>query len=385
MFKQPLRDFLYDLREIGIKPNINGERYIIVKAISNDRWHFLPLKPSAAFRSSLQIIQPEGIALSLLKFLVKLLSYFSLQRIFPLKSIFLQNQKTLRQINFDEIKYLSFFSGTSSPHRKTTIEFIDKNGKILGFLKLTRSKKVYKLISKEIKTIKFLSKYRWENFAIPRIKNYKLSSRVTWLYNDTINLEKAEFKYYLTDLHLKALFEIMKKTSSLLKRENVENIYEKINILYRFLNSNWIKRIDTSIEILELNKFDLPTCLAHGDFKPSNLLIEQQKLYIFDWEYSSNSLPYFYDLITFIISTNKEKSVKEIFLKIIKSIKRFNLKLDKKTTKKLILFSLLEKSFFFLERNNSQTQSNNLFKWEEEKLIAKLIDYILKQIKIENF
>ncbi len=173
------------------------------------------------------------------------------------------------------------------------------NGEIILFSKDKRRLKIFDLQNELIITI-YGNKYDYLKiknniefykrfYLIPDIKEFDDSNQVIIekriKNNLEINLEE-KFKNIL-DLNLKLFY-------------TKENIYKTINFNYNKNNikDEMIRNICDKLEKINIEN-NIPFLYLHGDMWESNIIFNDNGLYVIDWE-NAKEYPFFYDIFMFM-------------------------------------------------------------------------------------
>ena len=209
------------------------------------------------------------------------------------------------QLGIDsEITY-SISLGAPGPRRKLVFCITDLQDNILAYVKLANNNQAKIGIKTETKTLKFLKNQLKEPIEIPRI-----------LYDG----EWEDFYCsILTPIHQQyrpnAVFilsdEQLVNMATYLSKINFEWLFLKDSIFFQQL-SDAVVAIETPYlkhlceDALELvlrlaNDKPIPFHFAHGDLTPWNMVIRQEKIGLFDFEYALMSAPAGYDTIHYLL------------------------------------------------------------------------------------
>lgn len=373
-------DFIEDIRLLNVQTeNTKNVKncYGIIKSRSNERYWLLPLSSKNESLSGLQMFQPmtrsayigrKGIELS-----IKLgINFTWCEKIIGLNR--------LPQINIEFSKPVSncaYFTGTSGPHRKSTIQFMSRDGSILGYAKLTRKKSIKALLSNETKILQKINKLNLKNTHVPKVLSYlSLDEGSSILVTDTQRVPEIHSPVELCDQHLSFLNEIYNLTGRVANSLDIKNLaFYLERVANSDLNIDWRNRLAFGSEQLKKQDCKFEVCLNHGDFTPWNLFLYEKGIYLFDWEYSAEAYPVGYDLIRFLFCLSNS----DINLAIDKTIKLISEMYFGGNIKKAHLhfhISLLIFSAFYIER----ASVGGCEPWEESEKYADFIDLSLSKM-----
>lgn len=158
---------------------------------------------------------------------------------------------------------VAFNLGTPGSEQKTTI---------LGIDRLTEERFFIKFATKPIA----LSNVRKEATVLSQIADLPFVPKLLTYASE------PEYTLIIT-----SVFDGIKVTN-----QNIE--HQILSILTKLANEN---------VALPHNDYPLVTCFAHGDFCPWNMIIHQDKLFVYDWEMATY-FPLGYDLFTYIFQTS---------------------------------------------------------------------------------
>jgi hypothetical protein len=205
----------------------------------------------------------------------------------------------------------ALFMGTRGQTRKI-VAAVHKGNKITHFIKIPVSDQSEQLILNEIKMLKELSKYDFTTLSIPhvsdgRVKAFARLSNV----KPAVTISADRIK----ELHIKTLSELYatsnerKEISSCAAWTSIKNNLQWMQSEHEL--DNGLDEIKTRRIIHLLRKhFNsipqdilIPLSVSHGDFTPWNMYCDINRLYVYDWELSSNGIPMLFDLYHFIFQS----------------------------------------------------------------------------------
>jgi len=198
---------------------------------------------------------------------------------------------------------ISYYLGNKGPRSKVTAQ-VSCAKKIIAYIKIGNGDEVTELLANEYKTLNQLKPFLGDSIPLvsklinddnhvyltqsaplqeTRIRepllNLNDSELISTVFNST--MKKLSVNNYCKELNL---------TERISSIEKIQNTNEIVNIL-----NSTIKNISTS----QLREIVVGTC--HGDYTIWNTLyLENNSLYIFDWEYSRDNGPAFSDLFHFL-------------------------------------------------------------------------------------
>ena len=217
--------------------------------------------------------------------------------------------KSLYQIEKHE--QYAVFTGTRGSNRKVVIAVGDGK-KITHFIKIPISKKSLELIENETNMLKELSKYDFTTLSIPRVTDSRINA-----YTKLTNVKPGTTipAQRICDIHVRALTEMYSV------HNERKAIFESAAWSAVTNNMDWMQREDQFSEGLDelktrriihlLRKLynslnigeTIPVSVSHGDFTPWNMYCDDHRLYVYDWELSSNGIPMLFDFFHFIFQS----------------------------------------------------------------------------------
>ena len=217
--------------------------------------------------------------------------------------------KSLYHIKEDE--QYAVFTGTRGNNRKVVIAVGDGNN-ITHFIKIPISKKSQHLIENETIMLKELSKYDFTTLSIPRVVDSRINA-----YTKLTNVKPATTipAQRICDIHIRALTEMYtvhnerKAIIECAAWSAVTNNMERMHREHLFGNGldelktrriiHLLRKLYNSLNIGEA----IPVSVSHGDFTPWNMYCDDHRLYVYDWELSSNGIPMLFDYFHFIFQS----------------------------------------------------------------------------------
>lgn len=204
----------------------------------------------------------------------------------------------------------ALFTGTRGNTRKVVLA-VGEN-KTTHFIKIAISEKSKQLINNEADMLKELTKYDFTTLSMPRVADPRIngSARLT-------NIKPAATipAQRINDLHIRTLTELYatnhekKEMGSCAAWAAISNNMEwmqREHVLNNGLDELKTRRI---IHLLRKLYNTLPTeavipvSVSHGDFTPWNMYCDTHRLYVYDWELSSNGIPMLFDMFHFIMQS----------------------------------------------------------------------------------
>jgi len=274
----------------------------------------------------------------------------------------------------------SFFGGTPCIHQKGTIQISCKND-ILGYLKFSNEPAVVELFQKESKVLEWLEECNVKN--IPAcVACEEVENGLTIFLQDTKRTPQSKTSHKLSKRHIEFLFDMYQKTKVECDFRDTD-FYKQIEELKNKLSDLDFLGMDISALVKAIKIVDdslqNEKCYSayHGDFTPWNTLImEDGKLYVFDFEYAKKTFPKNLDAFHFFTQTmiyQKQKSGQEI-------IKEFEKRTTFSTFKKMFcnpyvsyLQYLVAIMAFYVERDKGSFDETNIRNFKVWNDLLKII------------
>ncbi len=342
-----------------------SKSYYFIENSEGKSW-IIPHGTSKNIKVALEIYQPSNLKGKLFKLLFPYLAKsnkltkelgISIVKL-NFKSEFLDWMKEVFQstdLNF------TFFQGTPSSHRKSTIQVSDKQSNILGYIKLSTSSEVSKLIENESDFLRRLSEM---DLNIPELLGCKQSflGEISIMIQSTKKKIHSTTSSFLKEAHFEfenELFEKSKKKSDYSQTKYFMNQNKYVKVLDE-LNDVKIKNELKSIKETLDNKYmntQVEFSISNRDFTPWNMCFTDKKLFVFDWEYASEEYPRFYDLFHFFTQNSllvDKLTDDNIILgveKLLKVLEKKYREYSFETLESFYLMYLLDITLFYLNRD----------------------------------
>jgi hypothetical protein len=224
----------------------------------------------------------------------------------------------LSRIFYSNTIDFSVFCGTSSPHQKVTMQISNKN-KILGYCKLSDKKDIKILFIHEQKILQTLKEKGISQ--IPECLYCNILKDNIYLFiqsTNKTNYSKVLHKW--NSLCWRFLSDLKKKTEQIIPFEQTD-FFHNIKLLQQgqsYLSDNDMFIVNSTIdEVLNYYKnSNVIFSVYHGDFTPWNMFVENNQLFVFDWEYAKLTYPPMMDFFHFYTQTyilEKHLDIKQIY------------------------------------------------------------------------
>lgn len=270
------------------------EKYWKINNAEGKTW-IIPTKNS---RVALQLYQPSGrngkILKALLPFFAPLTGVWSP---FPVAdgpvepglTNFLSKLFPNKELTF------SFFLGTPSAHKKSTIQ-IAENKNILAYCKTSNNPDVIELFNGEQKLLNWLAKVGIKHVPACLYNNSIEGYDQQVFVMSTEKDGSSKTIHEWTKMHEDFLSDLVCRTSTEGQFEDsdyyriVSNLKSRISDLPLCMDANVV---ENSIAYI-FNQFEgktLNLVAMHTDFTPWNMFLQEDHLFVFDWEYALKSTP----------------------------------------------------------------------------------------------
>lgn len=215
-----------------------------------------------------------------------------------------------RKYGINPGEHYAVFTGTRGDTRKVVIAVGKK--KITHFIKIAISEKSKQLINNEAIMLKELTKYDFTTLSMPRVTDPRIngSARLTNVKPAiTISAQR------INDLHVRTLSELYAANH---EKKRIADCAAWAAISN---NMDWMQReheLNNGLDELKTRRIihlmrklynslpvdaEIPVSVSHGDFTPWNMYCDDSRLYVYDWELSSNGIPMLFDLYHFILQS----------------------------------------------------------------------------------
>ncbi len=355
--------------------NINHKKNDTFYFISNPDGTIRWIYPKSLKKPSfLSFYSTSSTRAKILASIFRLSFYFRLNKRIELEvfkdSIIDRITKQYKDFNY------SIFTGTIGINRKAIIE-LNQNNSTKYFVKVALTEQSKDLINNEKTILNKLNKYPYQSLTIPKI----IESDKDYITIDNIAPKNQTQSSTLNEIHLNALDEIYSKTidtKSIQDSTYFEVIKENIAVLSnRSLNKNFnknkienlIKNMKTILESLNTEK-EISFAYGHNDFTPWNMFIENNHLYLFDWELAKKDIVLLYDFFHFIfqsqilISKSDYKTIFEVIATHIKNntklkdiVQKYNIDINENYK----LYLLYTVSYYLDKYNNQEKLHDQVF------------------------
>lgn len=197
----------------------------------------------------------------------------------------------------------SVFGGTPSVHCKVTIQFF-KGKRILGYAKITSSDSVTELFRHEQRVFDRLQDAGVT--GVPRcLFCGNLSAGRAVFIQSTVKTLKSKALHDWLPVHDEFLTLLAQKTQVKLPFEESDIAKSLLTLrgLLPVIPEQYRNVIATNLEQEYESRLgtEQTLCAFHADFTPWNMLVQDRRLFVFDWEYAQFSYPPFLDRYHFFV------------------------------------------------------------------------------------
>ena len=296
----------------GSKRWASGKKFIYINNPDGTMRWLVPSANSSA--SHLSLYNAGSLKAKLYKSVSKALFALGLGEWLGTSSFYVEHnlEKEVKRIyNISDKEQYSIFTGTRGNNRKVVMAVSD--GKtVTHFIKIPISYRSQELIENETNMLKELSKYDFTTLSIPRVSDGRIKAfaRLTNVKPaTTISAER------ISDLHVRALTEMYScnhERKAIIECAAWNTVSNNMDWMQREHGlSNGLDELKTRRIIHLLRKLSnslnideaIPVSVSHGDFTPWNMYCDVHRLYVYDWELSSNGIPMLFDLFHFIFQS----------------------------------------------------------------------------------
>ena len=225
----------------------------------------------------------------------------------------------------------SIFTGTKGFNR-TAVIAIENKKEVTHFAKIALNSNGAALLKNESLELNAFKNMDIDHVISPNVIDIN-DPNVLVMTNETKKGMKRAYTMQLQ--HDLALTEIFEQTVKITPLQNTifwENILDNISALKVKSDNPNIERLKPLLSMLQaaINpKTNILNALSHSDFTPWNIKVDQNSLYVYDWELAQKDVPALYDLFHFHFQTGiilKKQSLTQILNSIEKALKMPHLK-----------------------------------------------------------
>lgn len=301
-----------DLRCLGLEVSANSRgrtsEYVVVGGRSNSRWWLVPIENPRVAAASLALFQPTLPSARLLAQLGRLGARLGLARLWPGTRVYVSGDCSLHRTLPSRPQAIAIFTGTNSPHRKTTLQIMDARGRPQAFAKITRDARVRGVVAHEASTLAWLRTLSLHSANVPSVITHSEFPDVSVLVTDTTKTVRSRTVVEFGPQHNAFVHELRMKTRCADRsiHSTVQALADRTARLAARISPRWRERMDVAAtNLLRLSGRLGAGGMVHGDFTPWNTYLEQGHLSVFDWEYAETGYPSTFDVLHFAACTER--------------------------------------------------------------------------------
>jgi hypothetical protein len=293
--------------QVTAAPHPGSQPFDVLPGRDHLRWFVLPAGTRDVRIASLALIQPLRPAARFFKQALAVAAELGLPHLWRNGRVHVSGIRRAAR-GFDAAaSQAAFLTGTASPHRKLTAQWMDAHGGIRGYAKVSRTPAVQALLANESSVLDRLYRIGLHSAVVPRVWLHEFhEDGAAILATDTVRTPRQPCCRRLHASHLVFLEELAARTASPSMPDGealLHDLHARMTRLPVPLTETWRQRFELALQGLAFAP-DLiaPHGLAHGDFTPVNTFRYRERLCVFDWEYAGYAYPADYDLIRFLLA-----------------------------------------------------------------------------------
>lgn len=372
------REFLDDLAALGVTPvSRGGQPFGVLKARSNDRWWVIPISGGRPSVAAMAMFQPVSLAAKLGKAGVTVAARMAISFGWSSGRVNFAALPKLPGRPAGAIGQCAYFTGTAGPHRKTAIQLMRDDGHILGYAKVSRRSLVRPYLAREAEMLRRVGALGLATANVPAVLGFDpgCETRPTILVTDSRKSIGAASPAVPGVRHRLFLQELAARTGSVGAGLAFETIAELA--VDQRLPEAWRTRLLAGLAASGPFMEQLPVALAHGDFTPWNSVVQEDGLYVFDWEYAAENWPLGYDLVHYLLSKKRSEPASLTIERLHAEVTSVLPYGEAQLGRSCVLMSLLLHAAFYLRRQLDC--SGSVDGWTDRDFRAGLIDACLQQ------
>lgn len=287
-----------------IKYNESGQAYYLIVNDKKKIWLF----NSNNIKRALELYQPTSLKGIMFK---KIFPYIKdnqiTQSLLDVEKVKIKiNEKIHSNLQniFGENFHVSIFGGTPCSHQKVIFQ-ISQDDEVIAYCKITDNKEVAELFDQECETLNYLKKCGVEN--IPKVINRSSINEFEIFIQNNVKDSISKTPTKLDQICIEFLLDLYNKTKVQLSFDKTDyfNMLNELKYNCKELAESERNSVLNSINEIETKykKSKVSFCQYHGDFTPWNMVINHNKLVVFDFEYSKRTYPPFLDVYHFFMQT----------------------------------------------------------------------------------
>ena len=292
---------------VTVAPHPGSLPFDVLAGRAHLRWFLMPVQPRIVRLASLALIQPLRPAARLLKQAMNVAATLGLPQLWRDGRVHVSGIYRAAR-GFDAAAtQAAFLTGTAGPHRKLTVQWMDADGGIRGYAKVSRGPAVQALLANEASALEQLRRIGLRSALVPRVwlREFRADGAAI-LATDTVRTRRHPCCTRLHASHLRFLDELAARTAAPRMPDGeglLRGLRAQVADLATSLSTEWRQRFDHALQGLAFAPALIaPRGLAHGDFTPINTFRYEDRVFVFDWEYAGYAYPADYDLIRFLLA-----------------------------------------------------------------------------------
>jgi thymidylate kinase len=285
-------------KALGVHPSEKGKPLLHL-ALPDGRGYLLPPNSRKASVMGLALYSPQKPKAKMLKASLKLgLQSGIAQRLLPKVNLDLQElEEHLAEVFGERNLSLAISLGTLGPHRKPVLQVMTPKGEVLAYVKVGWNEETRKLVENEALMLQQLQE-KSKPFLVPRVlftgewqrRLFCIQSPPPREAHPAPPDSSPLYEEALRGMASLGLKRLRLKESAFWGRLS-DHVAEIEDSCWRYALEGCMKRI-----LIRWGDKELAFHPAHGDFVPWNAFWVNSRLYLYDWEYSSEDAPAGYDL-----------------------------------------------------------------------------------------
>ncbi len=285
---------------------VEGDLYYHLRNNGGKEW----LMPKRHLRTGLALYQPSSQRGKWLKRLLPYLATFpSITKRLGIDSTTIQllpelKEAILSSFGIEDADF-AIFCGTPCVHQKYTIQIFDGQ-KILGYCKVSDKDSIGELFSREKRLLDFLNERGMS--GMPKVLSIgKTHSGFHYMVEDTAKTLHSTYPHIWDEKQAQYLHLLEEKTRVTLPYEQTDfyHLVRKTEEQIDWIDKTYREAVEQTIQEVDLHLKgkNVECCVAHGDFTPWNMFINDGHLFVFDWEYAQRTCPPGMDHLHFFTQT----------------------------------------------------------------------------------
>lgn len=298
---------LREMRALGLRvtpePHAGAVPFDVRAGRMRLRWYLMPPGPRDVRRASLALIQPLRTRARLGKRLLGAAAWLGAPHLGRHAVAWVSGSNRLAALFGRDPMYTAFVTGTTGPHRKLAVQFMDARGCIRGYAKVACAPAARALLANEAAALAALHREHLRSALVPRLLLHTERDGAAMLATDAVRTTRDASRTRLGAAHLAFLDELAARSATWRVPDGAALLHAlraQTEGVATSLSDRWRSRLGHAWRELALApELIAPRGIAHGDFTPANTFEHRNHLCVFDWEYAGPDYPADYDLIRF--------------------------------------------------------------------------------------